>query len=116
MTQTKSTTFVVSIGRNLSDTSESLSDVLWGRFKSCLALLLLKTSPTLTLHTFAEGTGYTNGQPETSATWVFSAHLNLHTRFDLEVGLSALAREFGQDSIALLEGTTQFVSADADYS
>lgn len=113
-----STTITVSIGRKVGSTDENLSDNNWSDFCEATYLLLQEQG----LDIVFQGTGTGQYTPEDGVTVyeesytvlasVGRLHRSVQVTLDvLRDGLARLAHQYGQDSIALAKGETEFVEA-----
>ena len=102
------TTVVVSIGRRAHAAQEPLDRFDWHRFKEAVAALLSEATDS-TLHVDgALSVGVWNDVAEESATFV--ASVPEHAVRTVRAGLRWMAKEWGQEAIALTVGTTEFVT------
>lgn len=105
---TTMTTIVVSIGRNVGD--EPMDAEQWLRFRGHIVDAVQEREFDIVFE--GEGTGTYEGQREPSFTLVATGRPTKVA--GLYYALDDLAREFGQDSIALTAGNTSFPGSRAE--
>lgn len=105
MAEQAQVTVTVSIGRGAHERQEPLDRIEWSAFRLAVGRLL-DVDGTV----FVDGaasTGEWDGRAEESATFV--AEYPQHALASLRAGLRWLAKEYGQQAIALTVGRTEFV-------
>ena len=105
-------TWTVSIGRNIG-TGEPLPREDWTKFQARIEEEI-RDLPGVQIFFAGRGGGVYEGVYEESATWIFTAEPpEEHPRAwgTFEKNLAWWAGRYGQDSIAVTRGVTEFVSA-----
>jgi hypothetical protein len=102
-------TTIVSIGRNFHATGEPMSINLWNDFQGYVRRAMLNACGSVYFH--GTGSGIYEGAAEESYTVIADDPATTWQDLKLRQTLRDLARIFGQDSIAVTYGETEFLTA-----